>query len=107
MGQGTFCRVFAATDLVTNQQVALKIEKEGFKKHMLIWENQILENVQGQNYVPKHLEFMGNPNNHSPQVLVMELLHTNISSLRKLQPGLSLSLSLSLIRIPNDKSNNS
>jgi pSer/pThr/pTyr-binding forkhead associated (FHA) protein len=98
LGQGTYSRVFAAVNLLTRQDVAIKVDKEGSPKHMLAWESSVLEALNKQEAlhsqsgdgssgrasvassplpVLAHLDFFPNRDPGSPQMLVSQCLNTH------------------------------
>ncbi|ORZ31565.1 kinase-like domain-containing protein [Catenaria anguillulae PL171] len=85
LGQGAFGQTLEADDTVLNKRVAIKFETGTAAKQVLKLEISILKRLQGTIEI-------GHP--PAPQTyMVMSLLGTNLSDLRKQQPGNKFSTS--------------
>ncbi|KAJ3120016.1 Tau-tubulin kinase 2 [Nowakowskiella sp. JEL0407] len=91
VGKGAFGEVYHAVDLVSGQSVAIKIENPECKKPVLKLEISVLRKLQGYSGICAFFacgRFNHSPNSQTQSIytyLVMELLGTNVSDLRKQQ----------------------
>jgi len=83
IGMGAFGEIYVARNISTHERVAIKVEIADEKKQALRAEVAIMRRLQGCPYVC-HFISCGKQNNIN--FLVMELLGTNLSDLRKRQP---------------------
>jgi len=83
IGMGAFGEIYIARNVVTQENVAVKVEQVDEKKQALRAEVAIMKKLQGCPYVCRFIS-CGRQNNVN--FLVMELLGDNLSDLRKKQP---------------------
>jgi len=83
IGMGAFGEIYVARNMGTRERVAIKVEVADEKKQALRAEVAIMRRLQGCPYVC-HFISCGRQGNIN--FLVMELLGTNLSDLRKRQP---------------------
>jgi serine/threonine protein kinase len=70
-GKGTFCELFSAINIHTNELVAIKTQNRLIEGSVLKWEADVLQSLSSINTVPKYIHH-GNVNGQD--FLVMELL---------------------------------
>eukprot|EP00347_Sterkiella_histriomuscorum_P000627 403375115 len=80
IGKGSFGEIFQGVDTLSNQEVAIKMEHKHCKVKVLTQEFKILKSLQGLEGYPK-LHWFGQE--HSQNILVMELLGPSLSTLFK------------------------
>jgi len=89
IGMGAFGEIYVARNVRTNERVAIKVEIADEKKQALRAEVAIMRRLQGCPYV---CQFISCGRQGNINFLVMELLGTNLSELRKKQPRLCFSM---------------
>lgn len=82
IGQGAFGEIFQGENVVTQEQVAVKVEKVDSKKQVLKLEVAVLKKLQPCEHV---VPFVTCGRHGQYNYLVMELLGENISELRRRQ----------------------
>eukprot|EP00736_Rhodelphis_marinus_P001530 Rmarinus@m.17399 len=90
IGQGAFGEIYQGVDLVTNDPVAVKLERWESQKSILRLEVAVLKKMQGCDLVCR---FIACGHNHSFNYMVMELLGESLTDLRRRQPEQRFSLS--------------
>jgi tau tubulin kinase len=93
IGQGAFGEAYAAVDLYTNEDVAIKVEKLDNKKMVLKLEVIALKKIQSCPYVVRYID---SGRKDDCNFLVMERLGENLAELRKHAPRQCFSMSTSL-----------
>uniref|UniRef100_A0A7S3GKX4 Protein kinase domain-containing protein n=2 Tax=Palpitomonas bilix TaxID=652834 RepID=A0A7S3GKX4_9EUKA len=93
VGQGAFGEIYAGEDLVTNEPVAVKVEKWDSKKSVLKLEVSVLRRLQD---LPTSCKYIHCGHVDDYNYVVMELLGENLSELRHRQPDLRFSPSTSM-----------
>ncbi|KAJ6240879.1 tau-tubulin kinase 1 [Anaeramoeba flamelloides] len=93
IGQGGFGEIFCVYDLETQQKAAVKMERIDRNKRALRLEIAVLRKIQESRFSTKFI-YCGR--NQVYNYLVMELLGTNLSTLRKKQPQQRFSLATTL-----------
>ena len=93
IGGGGFGEIYEGVDLVTKEQVALKLESAKQPKQVLKMEVAVLKKLQGREHVCR---FIGCGRNDRFNYVVMQLQGKNLAELRRAQPRGSFSLSTTL-----------
>ncbi|XP_052009342.1 tau-tubulin kinase 1 isoform X1 [Xyrauchen texanus] len=93
IGGGGFGEIYEAYDLLTRENVALKVESAQQPKQVLKMEVAVLKKLQGKNHVCK---FIGCGRNDKFNYVVMQLQGRNLADLRRSQPRGTFSLSTTL-----------
>ncbi|XP_016345295.1 tau-tubulin kinase 1-like isoform X2 [Sinocyclocheilus anshuiensis] len=83
IGGGGFGEIYDALDLLTRENVALKVESAQQPKQVLKMEVAVLKKLQGKNHVCK---FIGCGRNDKFNYVVMQLQGRNLADLRRSQP---------------------
>uniref|UniRef100_A0A8C2DWW9 non-specific serine/threonine protein kinase n=1 Tax=Cyprinus carpio TaxID=7962 RepID=A0A8C2DWW9_CYPCA len=93
IGGGGFGEIYEACDLLTRENVALKVESAQQPKQVLKMEVAVLKKLQGKNHVCK---FIGCGRNDKFNYVVMQLQERNLADLRRSQPRGTFSMSTTL-----------
>ncbi|KAJ8366125.1 hypothetical protein SKAU_G00149560 [Synaphobranchus kaupii] len=93
IGGGGFGEIYEALDLLTRENVALKVESATQPKQVLKMEVAVLKKLQGKNHVCK---FIGCGRNEKFNYVVMQLQGRNLADLRRSQPRGTFSMSTTL-----------
>ncbi|KAJ4444730.1 hypothetical protein ANN_06527 [Periplaneta americana] len=93
IGGGGFGEIYEGLDLVTKEQVALKVESARQPKQVLKMEVAVLKKLQGKEHVCR---FIGCGRNDRFNYVVMQLQGKNLAELRRAQPRGAFSLSTTL-----------
>nr|CAD7570755.1 unnamed protein product [Timema californicum] len=93
IGGGGFGEIYEGLDLVTKEQVALKVESARQPKQVLKMEVAVLKKLQGKEHVCR---FIGCGRNDRFNYVVMQLQGKNLAELRRSQPRGAFSLSTTL-----------
>ncbi|XP_058255282.1 tau-tubulin kinase 1 [Hemibagrus wyckioides] len=93
IGGGGFGEIYEALDLLTRENVALKVESAQQPKQVLKMEVAVLKKLQGKNHVCK---FIGCGRNEKFNYVVMQLQGRNLADLRRSQPHGTFSMSTTL-----------
>uniref|UniRef100_T1HG67 Protein kinase domain-containing protein n=1 Tax=Rhodnius prolixus TaxID=13249 RepID=T1HG67_RHOPR len=93
IGGGGFGEIYEGLDLVTKEQVALKVESARQPKQVLKMEVAVLKKLQGREHVCR---FIGCGRNDRFNYVVMQLQGKNLAELRRAQPRGAFSLSTTL-----------
>uniref|UniRef100_A0A4W4DYE6 non-specific serine/threonine protein kinase n=1 Tax=Electrophorus electricus TaxID=8005 RepID=A0A4W4DYE6_ELEEL len=93
IGGGGFGEIYEALDLLTRENVALKVESAQQPKQVLKMEVAVLKKLQGKNHVCK---FIGCGRNEKFNYVVMQLQGRNLADLRRSQPRGTFSVSTTL-----------
>lgn len=93
IGGGGFGEIYEGQDLITREQVALKVESARQPKQVLKMEVAVLKKLQGKEHVCR---FIGCGRNDRFNYVVMQLQGKNLAELRRAQPRGSFSLSTTL-----------
>ncbi|XP_047513657.1 tau-tubulin kinase homolog Asator isoform X2 [Pieris napi] len=93
IGGGGFGEIYEGLDLVTQEQVALKVESARQAKQVLKMEVAVLKKLQGKEHVCR---FIGCGRNARFNYVVMQLQGRNLAELRRAQPRGAFSLSTTL-----------
>ncbi|XP_076057071.1 tau-tubulin kinase asator isoform X7 [Oratosquilla oratoria] len=93
IGGGGFGEIYEGQDLVTREQVALKLESAKQPKQVLKMEVAVLKKLQGRDHVCR---FIGCGRNERFNYVVMQLQAKNLAELRRAQPRGAFSLSTTL-----------
>ncbi|XP_060808928.1 tau-tubulin kinase 1 [Amyelois transitella] len=93
IGGGGFGEIYEGMDLVTQEQVALKVESSRQPKQVLKMEVAVLKKLQGKEHVCR---FIGCGRNARFNYVVMQLQGRNLAELRRAQPRGAFSLSTTL-----------
>ena len=93
IGGGGFGEIYEGLDLVTKEQVALKVESARQPKQVLKMEVAVLKKLQGKEHVCR---FIGCGRNDRFNYVVMQLQGRNLAELRRAQPRGAFSLSTTL-----------
>ncbi|XP_051579547.1 tau-tubulin kinase 1-like [Myxocyprinus asiaticus] len=93
IGGGGFGEIYEAYDLLTRENVALKVESAQQPKQVLKMEVAVLKKLQGKDHVCK---FIGCGRNDKFNYVVMQLQGRNLADLRRSQPRGTFSLSTTL-----------
>eukprot|EP00792_Barthelona_sp_PAP020_P007558 TRINITY_DN3152_c1_g1_i1.p1 TRINITY_DN3152_c1_g1~~TRINITY_DN3152_c1_g1_i1.p1 ORF type:complete len:466 (+),score=79.14 TRINITY_DN3152_c1_g1_i1:61-1458(+) len=83
IGQGAFGSIYSATDLVSEQLVAIKFESTKVKHSVLFCEVYILHSMNGNPFFCEYITCGKDPNY---RFVVMELLGPSINKLKRRQP---------------------
>ncbi|KAK6633702.1 hypothetical protein RUM44_004309 [Polyplax serrata] len=93
IGGGGFGEIYEGLDLLTKEQVALKVESARQPKQVLKMEVAVLKKLQGKEHVCR---FIGCGRNDRFNYVVMQLQGKNLAELRRSQPRGAFSLSTTL-----------
>ncbi|KAL0281246.1 UNVERIFIED_CONTAM: hypothetical protein PYX00_002293 [Menopon gallinae] len=93
IGGGGFGEIYEGLDLITKDQVALKVESARQPKQVLKMEVAVLKKLQGKEHVCR---FIGCGRNDRFNYVVMQLQGKNLAELRRSQPRGAFSLSTTL-----------
>lgn len=93
IGGGGFGEIYEGLDLVSKEQVALKVESARQPKQVLKMEVAVLKKLQGREHVCR---FIGCGRNDRFNYVVMQLQGKNLAELRRAQPRGAFSLSTTL-----------
>lgn len=93
IGGGGFGEIYEASDSMSSERVALKLESTRQPKQVLRMEVAVLKKLQGRDHICK---FIGCGRNERFNYLVMSLQGRNLAELRRSQPRGYFSLSTSL-----------
>ncbi|XP_067680312.1 uncharacterized protein [Haliotis asinina] len=93
IGGGGFGEIYEASDMVTKEAVALKLESAKQPKQVLKMEVAVLKKLQGRDHVCR---FIGCGRNERYNYVVMSLQGKNLAELRRSQPRGCFSLSTTL-----------
>uniref|UniRef100_A0A8B9RBY2 non-specific serine/threonine protein kinase n=1 Tax=Astyanax mexicanus TaxID=7994 RepID=A0A8B9RBY2_ASTMX len=93
IGGGGFGEIYEAVDLLTRENVALKVESAQQPKQVLKMEVAVLKKLQGKNHVCK---FIGCGRNDKFNYVVMQLQGRNLADLRRSQPRGTFTMSTTL-----------
>ncbi|KAK5638120.1 hypothetical protein RI129_012415 [Pyrocoelia pectoralis] len=93
IGGGGFGEIYEGLDLLTREQVALKVESARQPKQVLKMEVAVLKKLQGKDHVCR---FIGCGRNDRFNYVVMQLQGRNLAELRRAQPRSAFSLSTTL-----------
>ncbi|XP_034952595.1 tau-tubulin kinase homolog Asator isoform X2 [Chelonus insularis] len=93
IGGGGFGEIYEGLDLLTKEQVALKVESARQPKQVLKMEVAVLKKLQGKEHVCR---FIGCGRNDRFNYVVMQLQGKNLAELRRAQPRGAFSLSTTL-----------
>ncbi|KAL1502447.1 hypothetical protein ABEB36_007588 [Hypothenemus hampei] len=93
IGGGGFGEIYEGQDLITKEQVALKVESARQPKQVLKMEVAVLKKLQGQEHICR---FIGCGRNDRFNYVVMQLQGRNLAELRRAQPRAAFSLSTTL-----------
>ncbi|XP_076223926.1 tau-tubulin kinase asator isoform X2 [Nomia melanderi] len=93
IGGGGFGEIYEGIDLMTKEQVALKVESARQPKQVLKMEVAVLKKLQGMEHVCR---FIGCGRNERFNYVVMQLQGKNLAELRRAQPRGAFSLSTTL-----------
>ncbi|XP_077574360.1 tau-tubulin kinase 1 isoform X1 [Stigmatopora nigra] len=93
IGGGGFGEIYEALDLLTRENVALKVESAQQPKQVLKMEVAVLKKLQGKNHVCK---FIGCGRNDKFNYVVMQLQGRNLADLRRSQPRGTFTMSTTL-----------
>ncbi|XP_018049254.1 PREDICTED: uncharacterized protein LOC108687803 isoform X1 [Atta colombica] len=93
IGGGGFGEIYEGLDLMTKEQVALKVESARQPKQVLKMEVAVLKKLQGKDHVCR---FIGCGRNDRFNYVVMQLQGKNLAELRRAQPRGAFSLSTTL-----------
>ncbi|KAJ8683701.1 hypothetical protein QAD02_019493 [Eretmocerus hayati] len=93
IGGGGFGEIYEGLDLVTQEQVALKLESSQQPKQVLKMEVAVLKKLQGKEHICR---FIGCGRNDRFNYVVMQLQGKNLAELRRAQPRGAFSLSTTL-----------
>ncbi|CAM4646957.1 unnamed protein product [Leuciscus chuanchicus] len=93
IGGGGFGEIYEACDLLSRENVALKVESAQQPKQVLKMEVAVLKKLQGKNHVCK---FIGCGRNDKFNYVVMQLQGRNLADLRRSMPRGTFSMSTTL-----------
>ncbi|MBN3295075.1 TTBK1 kinase, partial [Amia calva] len=93
IGGGGFGEIYEALDLLTRENVALKVESAQQPKQVLKMEVAVLKKLQGKDHVCK---FIGCGRNEKFNYVVMQLQGRNLADLRRSQPRGTFTMSTTL-----------
>jgi len=93
IGGGGFGEIYEAMDLLTRENVALKVESAQQPKQVLKMEVAVLKKLQGKSHVCR---FIGCGRNEKFNYVVMQLQGRNLADLRRSQPRGTFTLSTTL-----------
>lgn len=93
IGGGGFGEIYEGLDLITREQVALKVESARQPKQVLKMEVAVLKKLQGKEHICR---FIGCGRNDRFNYVVMQLQGRNLAELRRAQPRAAFSLSTSM-----------
>ncbi|KZC08670.1 Tau-tubulin kinase 1 [Dufourea novaeangliae] len=93
IGGGGFGEIYEGLDVMTREQVALKVESGRQPKQVLKMEVAVLKKLQGRDHVCR---FIGCGRNDRFNYVVMQLQGKNLAELRRAQPRGAFSLSTTL-----------
>ncbi|KAJ8916696.1 hypothetical protein NQ315_000341 [Exocentrus adspersus] len=93
IGGGGFGEIYEGLDLITREQVALKVESARQPKQVLKMEVAVLKKLQGKEHICR---FIGCGRNDRFNYVVMQLQGRNLAELRRAQPRAAFSLSTTL-----------
>ncbi|XP_031622645.1 tau-tubulin kinase homolog Asator isoform X2 [Contarinia nasturtii] len=93
IGGGGFGEIYEGQDLITREQVALKVESARQPKQVLKMEVAVLKKLQGKQHVCR---FIGCGRNERFNYVVMQLQGKNLAELRRAQQRGAFSLSTTL-----------
>ncbi|CAH0549592.1 unnamed protein product [Brassicogethes aeneus] len=93
IGGGGFGEIYEGLDLITREQVALKVESARQPKQVLKMEVAVLKKLQGKEHICR---FIGCGRNDRFNYVVMQLQGRNLAELRRAQQRAAFSLSTTL-----------
>ncbi|OCT77441.1 tau-tubulin kinase 1 [Xenopus laevis] len=93
IGGGGFGEIYEAIDLLTRENVALKVESAQQPKQVLKMEVAVLKKLQGKDHVCR---FIGCGRNEKFNYVVMQLQGRNLADLRRSQPRGTFTMSTTL-----------
>ncbi|XP_039594382.1 tau-tubulin kinase 1 [Polypterus senegalus] len=93
IGGGGFGEIYEALDLLTRENVALKVESAQQPKQVLKMEVAVLKKLQGKDHVCR---FIGCGRNEKFNYVVMQLQGRNLADLRRSQPRGTFTMSTTL-----------
>ncbi|XP_069810480.1 tau-tubulin kinase 1 [Dendropsophus ebraccatus] len=93
IGGGGFGEIYEAMDLLTRENVALKVESAQQPKQVLKMEVAVLKKLQGKDHVCR---FIGCGRNEKFNYVVMQLQGRNLADLRRSQPRGTFTMSTTL-----------
>ncbi|XP_011495946.1 PREDICTED: uncharacterized protein LOC105360678 [Ceratosolen solmsi marchali] len=93
IGGGGFGEIYEGIDLLTQEQVALKVESARHPKQVLKMEVAVLKKLQGNDHICR---FIGCGRNDRFNYVAMQLQGKNLAELRRAQPKGAFSLSTTL-----------
>ncbi|XP_078503408.1 tau-tubulin kinase 1 [Lissotriton helveticus] len=93
IGGGGFGEIYEAMDLLTRENVALKVESAQQPKQVLKMEVAVLKKLQGKDHVCR---FIGCGRNEKFNYVVMQLQGRNLADLRRSQPRGTFAMSTTL-----------
>ncbi len=83
LGQGSFSTIYSAYDHVRKEWVALKVEKADKSKKILMFEYQVLKNLQGLPNICKIYDFIESSQANGLNFIVMQMLGKNLATVKK------------------------
>lgn len=89
VGQGGYGDIYYVTFEGAESPLALKFELSSAKKQALKKEYSFMLKLQGHEYFPKAIDFV---ENEQYRYIVMEMLGPSVSSLKKVSPGMKMTL---------------
>jgi tau tubulin kinase len=93
IGAGAFGEIYSGKNIITNELVAIKVERVDSKKQVLKLEVAVLKKLQACPYVCRFIT-CGRFNEYN--YMIMELLGENLSELRRRQPDGKFSMTTTL-----------
>jgi serine/threonine protein kinase len=90
VGVGTYSEIYEAVHVLSRTRAAVKVDRPGPRPDSLAWESGILHKLQRYPFVARHYGLLdtggGGARPQPMKALVMQLLGSNVSYLRKRQP---------------------